>query len=67
MLWSVTSVAITIAGMGLLCIRHLRRFLTDAAIDRHATIRMDVSIAAHARRFRKHTLVLIRLTYGVRC
>ena len=64
-LWSVTSVAVTIAGLGIFCIRLLRQFLTCAAIDRDDTIRMDDFAAVHDQQLRKHTVVFLQLACTV--
>jgi hypothetical protein len=66
-MWSVTSVALTIAGVGLMFTRYLRQYLTTVVDnDFRAATRMDVVAGIRSRRCRKCTACVLPLAHMVR-
>ena len=65
-LWSVTSVTLTIAGVGLLCTRYLRQMLNFAGRGHRDTTRADEDAATRVIQLKKCTVLLVRAASMVR-
>lgn len=68
MLWSVSSITLTIAGVGLMFTRYLRQYLTTVvANDLRAATRTDGGAAVRSIKCRKCTSCVLPLAHMVRC